>query len=157
MAPTPYSYATLEYTDEFKLQLLTCYYNNYATSNLHSIFIYLHIADILQTTEFPPQDQTSGTTVRNLHRRFSIYSWLPATVELFLSFPNHLKSIKRLYSRQKSKFKLGIVNFQEFQVVFTVSSFVGNPVRPLLIVRLNKFMILFYFDLLIYLNLSQVS
>ena len=36
--------------------------------------------------------------------------------------------IKRMSSKQKTKFKLGIVLFKKFQVVFSVSSFVGTSV-----------------------------
>ena len=45
-------------------------------------------------------------------------------------FQQHEEAIKRLYSKTKTYFKLGMVIFSEFQVVFTVLSCmgIGNPV-----------------------------
>ena len=54
----------------------------------------------------------------------SAYSWLPGTFKLCLSLRyNSITQIMTL-----SRFNLGIVISLEFQVVFTVSSFVGSPV-----------------------------
>ena len=56
----------------------------------------------------------------------SLYSWSPTTASLFLSLPNHLITyLKDLIHGRK--LNLTFVIFKEFQVVFTVSSFVDNP------------------------------
>ena len=67
--------------------------------------------------------ETSETTVRNLHCLFLIfmihcnYELLPLFAKLFKNpFKGHIQ------------FKLWIAIYKEFQVVFTVSSFVCNPI-----------------------------
>jgi len=50
-------------------------------------------------------------------------------VNLLLSLLNHLISKKAIFKAYHLMQPAVIVGFKEFQVVFTVSSFVGNPVN----------------------------
>ena len=56
---------------------------------------------------------------------YMYYVLFTATFNLFFFLR---EIIKRMSSKQKTKFNLGIVFFKEFHLVFSVSSFVGNPV-----------------------------
>ena len=74
-------------------------------------------------TEGPTKDETLKTTVRIfLHSGFFVgQNWL--ILGLIIKY-----TIKILNWMQKPKFELQLVIFLEFWVVFTVWSFVGNPV-----------------------------
>ena len=72
-------------------------------------------------TGSPRKDETSETIVRRT--KVTLYFSLHQGTSFFL-----FKIIQRLYSTLKTKFTLKSVKFYEFQVVFAVPSFVGNPV-----------------------------
>ena len=63
-------------------------------------------------------------TVWNLYRLFPTMNG-NATVNLFLSLTNRLISHLKIVLRQKALLNLRILIVLKFQVVFTVSSFVG--------------------------------
>ena len=68
------------------------------------------------------KDETSETIVRNLHLEFPVgQNWL-------ISALNNLQHHQNTQLSLETQSKLQIVIFLEFWVVFTVSSFVGNPV-----------------------------
>ena len=81
-------------------------------------------------TALPTKDENLETrlySITGFTLSASLYSRFSATVNLFLSLPNQYISHYRS-QEQETKFNLGLVLFHEFNVVFTVSSFMGNPV-----------------------------
>ena len=60
---------------------------------------------------------------------FNIHVPNPSNYKLITFFAKILKWHKRLYLGLKTEFNLRIVICDEFQVVFIISSFVGNPIH----------------------------
>ena len=85
----------------------------------------------------PTKDETLETTVQNLYCLIplettvqNLYCLIPLIIisNFVILCQIIYQANKRLYSRHTTQFNLEIVIFNDFQVIFAVSTFVGTPV-----------------------------